>query len=126
MSCYTTHIWSFIMPYKYSAVIDYPDTILDNDSYLAWLSDNIGDADFAAIVAFLEEHDAMHVLTIDRHHADGKLAVTRYYASAEAATEAKEAVTSHMTEILDLVQSTDVEECTAEEVDAVIDANYGL
>lgn len=114
------------MPYKFSAVIDYPDTILDNDAYLAWLADNIGDADFAAIVAFLEEHDAMHVLTIDRHHADGKLNVVRYYASQEAAQESLSAVKAHMTEILDLVQSTDVEECTADEVDAVIDANYGL
>lgn len=114
------------MPYKFSAVIDYPDQILDNDAYLAWLADNIGDADFAAIVAFLEEHDAMHVLTVDRQHADGKLSVTRYYASQEAAQESLTAVSSHMTEILDLVQSTDVEECTADEVDAVIDANYGL
>lgn len=114
------------MPYKYSAVIDYPDQILDNDAYLAWLADNIGDADFAAIVAFLEEHDAMHVLTIDRIHADGKLSVVRYYASEEAAAEAKTAIMAHMTEILDLVQPTDVEECTADEVDAVIDANYGL
>jgi hypothetical protein len=114
------------MPYKFTAVIDYPDTVADNDEYLAWLASNIGDADFAAIVAFLEEHDAMHVLTIDRHHADGKLTVTRYFASQDAANESRSAVAAHMTEILDLVQSSDVEECTADEVDAVIDANYGL